>query len=104
MNTISSFPHYREILKNLGDNVEGDSDHSDKVTSNEGTAVKRDVNSKADLSSRLRTRPVVKRFIDKKYGTIVGIDSLKNHLLRRVPVQKAPQHTLKVSLSGQPSW
>lgn len=75
-------------MKILDDNVEGDSDHSDKVTSNEDeaeaedTVVKRDVISTAenvqdDMSSRLRTRPVVKRFIDKKYGTIVGVDSLK---------------------------
>ena len=109
INTISSFPHYRKILKNLGDNIEGDSDHSDKVTSNEdeaeGTAVTRDANSKVgnvqdDLSSRLRTRPVVKRFIDKKYGTIVGVDSLK----KPPPRKSSCADSAAAQTKSEPKW
>ena len=96
-------------MKNLDDNEEGDSDHSDNVTRNEdeaeGTAVKGDVNSTAenlqdDLSSRLRTRPVVKRFIDKKYGTIVGVDSLK----KPPPRKSSSAENATAQTESKPKW
>lgn len=85
------FLHYSENLRSLGVNVESNSDHSDKVTSEdeaESTSMKEDVNSTAEnvpaqseadqevTSYRLRNRPAAKKLVSRMYGTIVGAENL----------------------------